>query len=476
MGVKDGLALPADTRGFISVGYDGTNTRFFRTDSNGHQYILSNQLPSALVGGRLDTNVGAWLGSTVPTVGQKIMASSIPIVIASDQSAIPVSQNGTWTVQQGTPPWTVAGTDADGAAPTQNPVLTAGYDGTNVQTELTDTSGRQRIVGAASDGAAVAGDPVLVGGQDGTNAQSLLTDTSGRSRIVGAGPEDSAKVGDPVRVAGSDGTNTRDLLTDSGGRQIAVGAAADGAVPVGNPVLAAGYDSTNVQTLLTDTSGHQRIVGTAADGAAAIGDPVQVAGVDDSANVQALRTETDGTLRTQNNIEDDRQKLVAVNFGKSGLTATTYYVFIDLDGSGYKHNTGTKIIVSGVGGRGLKSNSGAEWQVNLMVVLRIDGTDADLGILPIASVSLLDTSQFSGGSQIILFPAVQDLGVSGGSFTKITDGLQELNVTAVNTGTTFKDVLGNDVTPAVGDLLLRVTLISGGGTLDFVYGMDYWVE
>jgi len=49
------------------------------------------QLPAALVGGRLDTNTGAWLGSTAPTVGQKTMAASIPVTLASDQPAIPVS-------------------------------------------------------------------------------------------------------------------------------------------------------------------------------------------------------------------------------------------------------------------------------------------------------------------------------------------------------------------------------------------------
>jgi hypothetical protein len=36
-------------------------------------------------------NISQWFGSTAPTVGQKLMASSIPVVIASDQSAIPVS-------------------------------------------------------------------------------------------------------------------------------------------------------------------------------------------------------------------------------------------------------------------------------------------------------------------------------------------------------------------------------------------------
>lgn len=35
------------------------------------------------------------------SLGQKTMANSVPVVIASDQSVIPVSQSGTWTVQPG---------------------------------------------------------------------------------------------------------------------------------------------------------------------------------------------------------------------------------------------------------------------------------------------------------------------------------------------------------------------------------------
>lgn len=49
--------------------------------SDGSAFI---PLPTALVGGKFDTNVGSWLGSTVPTVGQKVAASSIPVVLASD--------------------------------------------------------------------------------------------------------------------------------------------------------------------------------------------------------------------------------------------------------------------------------------------------------------------------------------------------------------------------------------------------------
>lgn len=62
------------------------------TDNAGSLTVDTPQLPSALVGGRLDENIGAWLGSTVPTVGQKTMANSIPIVLSSDQSAIEVKE------------------------------------------------------------------------------------------------------------------------------------------------------------------------------------------------------------------------------------------------------------------------------------------------------------------------------------------------------------------------------------------------
>lgn len=61
------------------------------TDNSGSLTTDTPQLPAALVGARLDTNAGAWLGSTAPTVGQKAMAAAVPVVIASDQSPIPVT-------------------------------------------------------------------------------------------------------------------------------------------------------------------------------------------------------------------------------------------------------------------------------------------------------------------------------------------------------------------------------------------------
>jgi hypothetical protein len=51
--------------------------------------LLAGGLPAALVGGRLDDNIGSWLGSAAPTVGQKTMANSIPFALASDQTTFP---------------------------------------------------------------------------------------------------------------------------------------------------------------------------------------------------------------------------------------------------------------------------------------------------------------------------------------------------------------------------------------------------
>ena len=56
---------------------------------------LGNAVGVLLDGGiyRLQTEsaVSKWIGSTAPTVGQKASASSIPVVIASDQPSVPVT-------------------------------------------------------------------------------------------------------------------------------------------------------------------------------------------------------------------------------------------------------------------------------------------------------------------------------------------------------------------------------------------------
>jgi hypothetical protein len=91
--LSDGAAFLSTPASRLAV--DGSGVTQPVSDAGGSLTIDTPQLPAALVGGRLDTNIGAWLSSTAPTVGQKTMASSVPVVIASDQTFIPPATVGT---------------------------------------------------------------------------------------------------------------------------------------------------------------------------------------------------------------------------------------------------------------------------------------------------------------------------------------------------------------------------------------------
>jgi hypothetical protein len=100
-----------------------TTTGLLRVDGSGVTQPVSGTVTinaltnTSVVKAQLQDNAG-----TAITVGQKAMASSIPIVIASDQTAIPASQSGTWTVQPGntqnTTAWLVQDTATNTSAAT----------------------------------------------------------------------------------------------------------------------------------------------------------------------------------------------------------------------------------------------------------------------------------------------------------------------------------------------------------------------
>jgi hypothetical protein len=112
---------------------------------------MSAKLPASLVGGRLDENIGSWLGSTAPTVGSKTSANSIPVVIASDQGAVPASQSGTWNV-----------TNISGTVSLPTGASTAANQTTlgNQTTKINDGTNTAAVKAAST--AAAATDPALV--------------------------------------------------------------------------------------------------------------------------------------------------------------------------------------------------------------------------------------------------------------------------------------------------------------------------
>ncbi len=50
-------------------------------------------VPTGTASNPVQTNLAQWIGSAAPTVGQKTMANSLPVTLASDQGAVIVSQN-----------------------------------------------------------------------------------------------------------------------------------------------------------------------------------------------------------------------------------------------------------------------------------------------------------------------------------------------------------------------------------------------
>lgn len=116
-----GAAVPADAA-FVG-GRDGSgNLRGLEVDASGELQIdvLSSALPSGASTSANQTTANSSLSTIVtntgriPAQGQALMAASTPVVIASNQSAVPVSQSGTWTVTTSSFP-TTATTNAGSA-------------------------------------------------------------------------------------------------------------------------------------------------------------------------------------------------------------------------------------------------------------------------------------------------------------------------------------------------------------------------
>lgn len=256
-------ATPVPVSGTVAATQSGTWTVQPGNTANTTPWLVtvSTALPTgANTIGAVTQASGPWtinltqVGGSALALGQTTMASSIPVTLASNQSALAVSQSGTWTtarswtlasgtdsvaaVQSGT--WTVAQgtaaalsgawpiklTDGTNTMPTMDTVSRAGFykvtDGTNTA-----------AVKAAST-AAAASDPALVvsqspnstGNQNLTQIGGNTVVTGGVNGSLGVGglaSSGAAVAGKPVLVAGSDGTNARTILTDTAGRLVIAG-------------------------------------------------------------------------------------------------------------------------------------------------------------------------------------------------------------------------------------------------------------
>lgn len=123
------------------------------TNITGSISLPTGAATETTLGGVLTT---AAFQARVNTLGQKTMANSTPMVIASDQTSIPVAatQSGTWTVAQGTAAalsgaWPIKLTDGTNTMPTADVAARASFhkitDGTNTMPTL-DTASRSGYI------------------------------------------------------------------------------------------------------------------------------------------------------------------------------------------------------------------------------------------------------------------------------------------------------------------------------------------
>lgn len=176
-----GAAVPA------SAGYDGINVAgnlrgWTGVNPSGTVFAAQTDLTS--------------VGGTTLAFGQAAMASSIPVTIASNQStlnttvatALPTGANVIGAVTQSAGPWSNNVSQIGGSAlafgqaamASSIPVALASNQSALTVTQTTAANMTTLATGAAATGAAASGNPVLVGTKDTAgNVQPLLTSTAG---------------------------------------------------------------------------------------------------------------------------------------------------------------------------------------------------------------------------------------------------------------------------------------------------------
>lgn len=218
-----------------------TTTGALRIDGSAvTQPISASSLPLP-TGAATETTLGTRLADAtfttrINTLGQKTMTNSMPVVLASDQSVIPVSQSGSWTV-------------------TSNIGTTNGLALETTQVKLT-------IAQSASLGSNT---QVLVGGSVTTAAPTYVTGninpfsltTQGSLRVDGSGSTQPIS-GTVTANAGTGNFNVvgtgSDNTTNSTAKLPVISAVAN----TSNPT----YTSGNMVPLSTDTAGNLRVTGT----------------------------------------------------------------------------------------------------------------------------------------------------------------------------------------------------------------------
>lgn len=152
-------------------------------------------------------NVSQFGGNNVVT-GTGASGSGVPRVTVSNDSNVLATQSGTWTVQQGTPPWSVAGNVASGVADGGNPVKVGGVFNTSFPILSNGQRGDIQLDSSARQVIAPLTNASVVKSQLQDNAGNGITSTvtSGTKRGIDVNVSDGPQVDsyNRIRIASQD--------------------------------------------------------------------------------------------------------------------------------------------------------------------------------------------------------------------------------------------------------------------------------
>ena len=172
----------------------------------------------------------------------------------------------------------------------------------------------------------------------------------------------------------------------------------------------------------------------------------------DTGTDYSVRVTSDGEMAVTST---ERERNVLVHYQNPAIAATEYSILVDLsDTTNFPHDTTGRIDISWMKVDVEKSATNVIGEVEIGLITRIDGTDAD--------IDYLYGVQFLKGSETIIQEVMNyqpsQLKFAAGRY--ITN-VSETNVTAVNTGASLDSANGS-IAPALGDVVIKQLYTSGG--------------
>ncbi len=197
----------------------------------------------------------------------------------------------------------------------------------------------------------------------------------------------------------------------------------------------------------------------------------------DTIDIVSSSLKVSGTVETKSKFIRERDAVVGADYFKSGISGSATFLAIDLDnqnGTGpYKHTLTGSIRYIGTGGTVLKEKTGAEWDALFGTILQTSTTGSNVGWFQLGSLHARssDTNESTFRSEI--FPVHIDTRVENNDFSFVAAKFITEESDIQSDGT-LEDIKGNQITPEVGDTVLKVENISGGGTAEVHYSFWYY--